>query len=113
MADKTQNIGTFPATDKFSLISKFLGYRNKEDQTNLDPGYLVKGSRDVLNTTGGRIGVRKGYTLDGQADTTIAPINSSFDWIMHNGNERNLRADRKSTRLNSSHRSLSRMPSSA
>lgn len=79
-------------TQDFKLISQFLGYRNKEDITNLPAGYLVEGSKNVLNTTGGRISVRPGYTLDGQANTTLAGITSSFDWLMYNGHERNLRA---------------------
>ena len=78
--------------DSFQLVSDFLGYRNKEDKTNLPPGYLIEGSYNVLNTTGGRIGIRKGYTLDGQADSTLAGIDSAFDYEMDKGYVRNLRA---------------------
>ncbi len=77
----------------FSLVSEFRGYRHKEDKTNLAPGYLVEGSQNVLTTTGGdKVTIRKGFTLDGQEDMTIAPILSSFDWLSHTGEERNLRA---------------------
>lgn len=76
----------------FSTVSQFLGYRHKEDQTNLPDGYLVVGSQNILTNTGGRIGIRKGYTLDGQADATIAGIEASFDWNRHTGDERHLRA---------------------
>jgi hypothetical protein len=76
----------------FTLVSDFNGYRNKEDITNLPAGILVKGSQNVLTSTGGdKVTLRKGYTLDGQANTTIAPILSSYDWITHNSFERNLR----------------------
>lgn len=76
----------------FSLVSDFLGYRSKEDVTNMPPGYLVKGSQNVLTTTASRIGIRKGYTLDGQSNSTISGITSSFDWERHTGDVRHLRA---------------------
>lgn len=76
----------------FSLVSEFKGYRNKEDITNLPPGYLVLGSQNVLTTVSNRIGVRKGYTLDGQANNTVAGIVGSADWSRHTGDTRNLRS---------------------
>lgn len=76
----------------FSLVSEFKGYRNKEDITNLPPGYLVVGSQNVLTTVANRIGVRKGYTLYGQSDRTAKGIVASMDWIRHTGDERHLRA---------------------
>jgi hypothetical protein len=77
----------------FDLIDNFKGYRNKEDQTNLVKGVLVKGSQNVLTSTGGdKVTLRKGYTLDGQADvTTIEPILSSYDWLTHLNFDRNIR----------------------
>lgn len=76
----------------FTIVSDFLGYRNKEDITNLPPGYLVKGSQNVLTSTGGdKVTTRKGYTLDGQASSTLKPILSSYDWITHLNFERNIR----------------------
>ena len=80
------------SSDDFSLVTVFRGYRHKEDKTNLAPGYLVEGSRDVLTSTGGdKVASRKGYTLDGQEDSSIAPILSSYDWLTHLGYTRNLR----------------------
>jgi hypothetical protein len=73
----------------FDLVTDFKGYRNKEDITNLPAGYLVEDSKNV---TGGRISVREGYTIDGQTSATLSGITASYDWMMHNGNERNLRA---------------------
>lgn len=76
----------------FSLVSDFFGYRNKEDQTNLPAGIMVKGSQNVLTSTGGdKVTVRGGTAIDGQADLTIAPILSSYDWMTHNNFERNIR----------------------
>lgn len=78
---------------EFSLLSSWhLGYRNREDITMLPPGVLVQGSQNVLTNTATRIGIRKGYTLDGQIDNTIAPIVSAFDWHRHVGDTRHLRS---------------------
>lgn len=51
---------------EFKLISDFpLGYRNREDKTNLPPGVLIEGSQNVLTDVTGRVGITKGYVLDG------------------------------------------------
>ena len=96
MADKSN---TTTSTEKagglkdYTLISKYLyGYRNREDKTILPPGVLVEGSQNVMTNTFQRIGIRKGYTLDGQANTDLAPIARSFDWFTSKGFERNMRA---------------------
>lgn len=78
---------------EFSLVSKFpLGYRNREDITNLPPGTLVVGSQNVLTNVGDRIRAREGYTLDGQANATLTGIEASYDWRMHNGIQHHLRS---------------------
>jgi len=79
----------------YSIESDFKkGYWNKPDQTNIPPGILVEGSQNVLINEGERVSIRKGYTLDGQEGTGVVAdaIGSSFDWIRHLGDERNLRA---------------------
>lgn len=78
---------------QFSLISNFdrIGYRNREDITILPPGVLVLGSYNVLTNVGGRIGVTKGYSLDGQANATITPITSSFDFTKLLSNDTHVR----------------------
>lgn len=65
----------------YTIQSEFKGYRRREDKTNLAPGYLVEGSQNVLTNEGERIQVRQGFTLDGQANTALTPILSSYDWI--------------------------------
>lgn len=81
------------STSEFSLVSSYrLGYRNREDITNLPPGVLIKGSQNVLTDVTGRVGITKGYTLDGQNSAVLAPILSSFDWESHLGFIRHLRA---------------------
>lgn len=79
---------------EFQVIEKFnLGYRNREDITNLPPGVMVTGSQNVLTNTSGRIAVRKGYALDGQSNSTVGTnIQSSFDWYTFKGGQRNMRA---------------------
>src|SRR3989304_3994259 len=79
--------------DDFSLVTNYnLGYRHREDKTNLPPGVLVVGSQNVLTTTEERVASRQGFTLDGQANTAIAPILASYDWDIHIGQARHLRA---------------------
>jgi len=77
---------------KYALVEKFLGYQNKTDQTNLPPGVLVEGSRNVLTNDGERVAVREGYTLDGEANAALTPIMSSYDWLRHSGDFRHLRS---------------------
>jgi len=56
---------------EFSLIETFhLGYRNREDITNLPPGVLIQGSQNVVTSVTNAIEIVKGYILDGQADPT-------------------------------------------
>ena len=78
--------------NEFILDTSFRGYRNKEDKTNMPAGFLVEGSQNVVITTGNRISVRPGFTLDGQADTTVSGIKSAFDWLSHTGEEKHLRS---------------------
>lgn len=86
---------------EYELNQRFpYGYRNREDVTTLPPGVMTQGSQNVLTNTFQRIGVRKGYTLDGQRDTTTAPILSAFDWERHTGDTRNLRAGLNTTGSN-------------
>ncbi len=52
----------FTLTDSFAL-----GYRNREDITKLAPGILIEGSQNVLTDVFDRVGITKGYVLDGQS----------------------------------------------
>lgn len=79
--------------NEFSIIDKFkYGYRNREDQTNLPAGVLVKGSKNVLTNVSERIQCRKGYVLDGSVSSTITPITSSYTLDKYINFERNLRS---------------------
>jgi hypothetical protein len=77
---------------KYTTQSEFKGYRRREDKTNLPAGFLVEGSQNVLSNVSERIGIRKGYTLDGEANTALTGIAGCYDWNNHLGYERNLRA---------------------
>lgn len=79
--------------DQIKIVDKFpLGYRNREDITNLPPGVLTVGSQNVLSNISERIQMRQGYALDGAINTSNAPILSSFDWNTRGNGERNMRA---------------------
>jgi len=81
------------ATKSFILTKDFLGYQSRKDITNLPAGVLISGSQNVITKTNGRVGIVKGYTLDGQDGTTIsAGIESSYDTDMNYGEERHLRS---------------------
>ncbi len=84
---------------EYTLVQGFNhGYRNREDDTTLPPGILIQGSQNVLTNTNQRTSIRKGYTLDGAANTDLAPIGGQngamgvFDWFTSGGGERNMRA---------------------
>ncbi len=89
---QTRRLGQAKAHE-FSINQGFKnGYRNREDLTTLPPGVLIPGSQNVLTNTNGRVAIRGGYTLDGQANSDVAPIASSFDWLKRGGVSSNLRS---------------------
>ena len=96
-----RRISTAKAHEFAPIKSGFTkGYRNREDPTMLPPDVMVAGSQNVLTSTAERIGIRKGYTLDGEANADLAPIAGSFDWQRHTGDIRNLRSGFNTTGTN-------------
>ena len=87
----SQSKGGLDLTQEFDIVSKFLGYTNRQEPTNLPPGYLVSGSQNVMLDVTGNVKSRPGYTLDGQANLTASGIITAFDWEEHTGNTINLR----------------------
>lgn len=76
----------------FSLVDSFKwGYRNREDVTNLPPGVLIKGSKNVLTNISDRVQIRQGYQLDGAVSSVAAPVANSFDWLTRGNGSRNVR----------------------
>jgi hypothetical protein len=77
----------------YGLVTKFVGYRAREDNTTLPIGTLIAPSQNVVIKTSGRVSLVKGYTLDGAGSTVIdSGILSNFDFINFKGDVRNLRA---------------------
>lgn len=78
---------------EFTLQDTFkLGYRNKEDVSNLPPYTLVVGSQNVLTNAAEQVGIRQGYLLDGPAgNQNTYGIDSSYDFLTKIGVVQNLR----------------------
>lgn len=70
---------------KFNIIDKFLGYNSARDKTNLDPRYLIRGSKNVYRKETGTIAVRPGLKRRGSADSTSEGVKSSYEWEASNG----------------------------
>lgn len=83
----------------YSLVNQYPGYVHKQDITNLPPGYLVKGSRNVLSNNDEKIEVRKGFTKFEDETQFPGGINSCFDWNISNGAERHMRGWQAATEI--------------
>lgn len=78
---------------EIQIVSNYkLGYRNREDVTNLPPGVLIVGSQNVLTNVSERVQIRQGYALDGATSVVASAIMASFDWLTRGNSERHLRA---------------------
>ena len=89
----TQTNRLLKAIWAYDLVSAFKnGYRNREDNTILPAGVLIFPSKNVLTNTAQRLGIRKGYTLDGTKSSVAAPILGAYDYEMHTGDIRHLRS---------------------
>lgn len=64
----------------YQTIDEFIGYVTKPDRTNTDDRTLVTGSQNVLINDQDKIETRKGYTRLGAENTSLNPMESSFDW---------------------------------
>lgn len=78
---------------EYSIVDSYkLTYRNREDVTNLPPGVLIVGSKNVLSNVSERIQIRQGYVLDGATSGTAAAVLASFDWLTRGNDEKHVRA---------------------
>lgn len=78
---------------EYSIVDTYkLGYRNREDVTNLPPGVLIVGSQNVLTNVSDRIQIRQGYSLDGAVSAVAGPVLASFDWLTKINGEVHMRA---------------------
>lgn len=78
---------------EYTLRSKFPGYSAREDNTTIDPSFMVSPSQNVVIGTSGRPALVAGYTLDGNSSSVIdSGILSNYDFTNFKGNVRNMRA---------------------
>jgi len=77
---------------KFQLIKNFLGYVTKPDETNTSEKVLVNGSQNVLISDEEKVVTRNGYELLGASNSSLNPIESTFDWNASSGGAINLRS---------------------
>ncbi len=97
----TKNMSQTSKANEYNIVSEYkLGYRNREDITNLPQGVLVVGSQNVLTNVSDRIAIRQGFTLDGQSSTNTGGFPASYDWLRHTGDERNVRVGDMTSALN-------------
>lgn len=75
----------------FDIVSTFPGYNSANDKTNLAKGWLTRGSVNVYKKQSGTIAVRPGLKRRGSADSTIAGVDSSYEWETSLGATRVLR----------------------
>lgn len=76
---------------QFSIISQFAGYNSTLDKTNLNPAFLIRGSKNVYKKESGTIAIRPGLKLRGSTDTTTEGVKSAYDWEASNGVTKSLR----------------------
>ena len=79
MAKKTQkSISGSSKFNEFNLVTQYpLGYRHREDVTNLPAGVLIVGSQNVLTNVSERVQIRQGYSVDGSESSVNASIKST------------------------------------
>lgn len=63
----------------------FLGYASSPDKTAVSPQMLIRGSKNVYKKLSGTIASRPGLKLRGAVDTTLAKVDSSWEWNTWNG----------------------------
>src|SRR3990167_5283251 len=67
-------------TFDFTLIEDFPGYNSASDKTKIDPGFLIRGSKNVYKKLSGTIASRPGLKRRGSADSTDAGVKAEFVW---------------------------------
>lgn len=70
---------------KFKLFGcdtphEFIGYISSTDPTTAKLGVLRRGSKNTYKKSSGTVGNRPGLLLRGAADSTLAGVDSSFEW---------------------------------
>lgn len=77
----------------YDIVDDFPGYRAREEETKLKPGFLVYPSMNVITNVAGRVQSVPGYTLDGAASSDPDNgIQSNYDFDNKRDARRNIRA---------------------
>ena len=72
--------------EKFVLTTKYRGYVNKPEPTNIDPAFIVEGSKNVIINLDGSIGSRRGSSVVATAVTEVAEaVTARMDWKTSRG----------------------------
>lgn len=80
------------AKDKWQRVEDFSdGFQYKRDVTQLSPGSLILGSKNVVITDGDRVGVRKGSEIFGSGSAAATPIKSCHTFKKRSGDSVKLR----------------------
>ena len=75
-----------PAPD-FKIVEEFPGYFVKRDATQLNPGALIAGSKNVGINDGDRVANRSGSIIDGTLSSDTTPITSKHTFKKRDGTE--------------------------
>lgn len=65
---------------EFTILSNWKGYNSSRDKTNLDPEFLIRGSKNTYKKLSGNIASRPGLKTRGSVDTTVAGVKSGDTW---------------------------------
>lgn len=84
--DNEQSVDNF----EFNLVGPiderpFLGYASSPDKTAISPQLMIRGSKNVYKKLSGTIASRFGLKLRGATDTTLAKVDSSWEWNTWDG----------------------------
>lgn len=69
----------------------FLGYDSAHDKTSISPQWMIRGSKNMQKKLSGTLAARVGLKLRGAVDSTLAKVDSSFEWNSWDGTVRPVR----------------------
>ena len=72
-------------TKNYQTTDEVLGYATKPDPTNIDPRFLVDGSKNVIINEQEKVSNRNGYTRVGASNTALTAVRSATTWNTSTG----------------------------